>query len=228
MTDIRIINEVKSKPWFPTAVIIAVAVAIIVLMFIIFRGCGSKNEHKADKKQVDSIVNKESERETIYKQQIKFYAAAYDSIHRENEIRKEQINNQSVYIRTTENKLIGLINRGRGLKVVHDTPAELRNCDTLRTQAGVLIMRIDEQEYNAKQLQANYEQQVKYKDSLATVAMDARNSLKISFDTVAAKYNNLYIDYAKVVKQKNRGRTRERILAGAALGELIYILIPHK
>jgi hypothetical protein len=131
-------------------------------------------------------------------------------------------------ISVTENKLIDLINRGRGLKIVHDTPAELRNCDTLRTQAGVLIMRIDEQEYNTKRLQANYEAQIAAKDSLATVAMNARNSLKISFDTVAAKYGVLYTDYSKVVKQKNRGRTRERILAGVALGELIYILIPHK
>jgi hypothetical protein len=62
MTEIRIINEVKSKSWFPTAVIITVAIAIIILVFIIFRGCGTGNVHKADKSQVDSIVNKESER----------------------------------------------------------------------------------------------------------------------------------------------------------------------
>lgn len=198
--------------------VIALMVAAIVLLFIIFRGCNKTDPAIAEsKRQVDSVIAAKKASEAASEKVI-------DSIFKENNRRavKNQLDSIALAKRDQqlEIKSLEALSLAKQVKIYvtyKDTVEQLKAAPLLADKVIELVEQADSYRNETRVLRNRLDSSVGA-TSLILVTKDYNyTELQGQFDFLAGKYSKLDYNYNSLNKKLKRERTLSRILGGALL-----------
>jgi hypothetical protein len=204
-----------------------VVVALAVLIFFLWKGCKPGPDHSGDKKAMDSL----SRVYTVEK--IKLIARA-DSLGREDSAKQAEIDRLIAEQLNLKRDLSGkgkaidqTIASGVRLRIIHDTPGIVSNCDTLTKQ--VIEGKAEVIVYQGKtdSLIAAQQEQARVKDSLIATWHTAFLHADTAVDFQKKKYDDIYKDYVKVNRKLKFSNVMGKV-GGTVIGILAVALIVKK
>lgn len=201
------------------------AVLVVFLLWVGFRGCNALPTHLADKTTVDSAV-------AVYAKDKKADQAKIDSLTRDDQVKTDKVDSlrgevlaaqQNLWI--TSAGISETIAGGVRDRAVKDTGAIVSNCDVLVDEVDAQEMALDAYAQKVDSLMDAAASQVRTKDSLAAEAIRLYHTADTTLGIIGPKYDDLFADYTKANRRLafNKGLSRVEAIAILAAVAKIFI-----
>lgn len=194
---------------------ILIALGVIFLLWVIFRGCNSSNPHTEDKKYVDSlesVIKAEQQKQAKDSASYAIKIAAKDSAFN-NVVNKLNATSSLAIKEQTERIRLAKLIQNAGI----DTVLKFASCDSL---ASIVIDQgsvIETLQGLTDSLVIQHVEEMKIKDQRIAALDSAYKNVSDQALMIKSKYDPLFKDYGKQVKANKFNKTLSRVLGIAVL-----------
>lgn len=154
---------------------VIITVAVLILIFLLWRGCGKKGNEEADKlkARIDTLlIDNEAAKKESFR-----WAIVVNELRDSADVYRTQRDEFWTALVTSKNKYARLAGKVIGAKILHDTLSYITNCDSLAEMRDALLWEIDQYNMYVNQLQTASDSTILYKDSIIWLLHEQNNSL---------------------------------------------------
>ncbi len=194
--------------------VIALIVAGLVLTFFLFRGCAPGNTHIDEHKAVDSTQTywmKKHKADSLFADSMASVAASKDTII--NKLRIRLSDAQSM-VTVEQNKAQGL---AEIIQTTIDTGAKFKACDSLAVIVQAQAFQVHSLNELTDSLISQYTAKLQVQQQTITRIEKSYNEQSKAMAETTQKYDGLYKDYNKAIRNNKTNKLLTRIMAGVIL-----------